>query len=289
MKFGSVMDLATKDVKTIPPRSTIMNALKTMINCNFRRMPIADAGTKRLEGIISATDLVNFFGGGEKHNIVLKRYGGNLSAAVNEYVDEIMVRDVVTVDVDSSWQEALEIMLEKRVGGCPIVDREDRVVGIITERDILKFLATQTKLDGYVRDYMTSGVITAKPDMTIEEAMRLMISKRIRRLPVIRDGVLVGLITTREILRYFAIGEAFRMLETGNVKDALNKPLTTLLSNEEIMMGREPLTFGSNERISEVVRRMIEAGVGVALIVDSGRLEGIITERDLMSFLYSKL
>ena len=289
MKFGSVMDLATKEVKTIPPRSTIMNALKTMINCNFRRMPIADAGTRRLEGIISATDLVNFFGGGDKHKIVMERYDGNLSAAVNEYVDEIMERDVIAVDYTASWVEALELMLEKRVGGCPIVDKEDRVVGIITERDILRYLANQTRLDGYVRDYMTIGVITAEPDMTIEDAMKLMIAKRIRRLPIIKDGILVGLITAREILRYFGIGEAFKMIETGNVKDALQKPLTTLLSNDAIMINKEPLTFESRDKISDVVRRMVEAGVGVALIVDDKRLEGIITERDLMSFLYSKL
>ncbi len=289
MKFGSVMDLATKDVKTIPPRSTVMNALKMMINCNFRRMPIADAGTKRLEGIISATDLVNFFGGGDKHKIVVERYDGNLSAAVNEYVDEIMVRDVITVNCKDSWEDALELMLERKVGGCPVVDKENKVIGIITERDILKYLANQTRLDGYVREYMTAGVITAEPDMTIEEAMKLMISKKIRRLPVIKDGVLMGLITVREILRYFGVGEAFRMLETGNVKDALEKPLTTLLSNDAIMMNKEPLTFESRDKISDVVRRMVEAGVGVALIVDNKRLEGIITERDLMNFLYSKL
>ena len=289
MKFGSVMDLATKDVKTIPPRSTVMNALKMMINCNFRRMPIADAGTKRLEGIISATDLVNFFGGGDKHKIVVERYEGNLSAAVNEYVDEIMVRDVITVNCKDSWEDALELMLEKKVGGCPVVDKENKVIGIITERDILKYLANQTRLDGYVREYMTAGVITAEPDMTIEEAMKLMISKKIRRLPVIKDGVLMGLITVREILRYFGVGEAFRMLETGNVKEALEKPLTTLLLNDAIMMNKEPLTFESRDKISDVVRRMVEAGVGVALIVDNKRLEGIITERDLMNFLYSKL
>ncbi len=289
MRFGSVMDLATKEVKTIPPRSTIMNALKTMISCNFRRMPIADAGTKRLEGIISATDLVNFFGGGDKHRIVIERYNGNLSAAVNENVDEIMVRDVITVDCRDSWEDALELMLERKVGGCPVVDRENRVVGIITERDILKYLANQTRLDGYVRDYMTIGVITAEPDMTIEEAMKLMTSKKIRRLPVIRDGILMGLITVREILRYFGIGEAFKMLETGNVKDALEKPLTTLLSNDAIMVNKEPLTFESRDKISDVVRRMVEAGVGVALVVDDKRLEGILTERDLMNFLYSKV
>ncbi len=285
MKFGSVMDLATKDVKTIPPRSTIMNALKTMVNCNFRRMPIADAGTKRLEGIISATDLVNFFGGGEKHKIVVERFNGNLSAAVNECVDEIMVRDVVAVDCDASWQDALELMLEKRVGGCPIVDEEDRVVGIITEKDMLKYLANQKKLDGYVRDYMTTGVITANPETTIEEAMKIMISKKIRRLPVIKDGIMLGLITAREILRYFT-KEAFKVIETGDVRDALQKPLTLMLSKEGLH--REPITFRPIDRISDVVRRMVAEGVGVALIVEDGRLEGIITERDLMNFLYSK-
>ncbi len=285
MKFGSVMDLATKDVKTIPPRSTIMNALKTMVNCNFRRMPVADAGTKRLEGIISATDLVNYFGGGEKHRIVIERFNGNLSAAVNEYVDEIMVREVVVVDCSSSWQDALELMLERRVGGCPIVDEDDKVVGIITEKDMLNYLANHRELDGYVRDYMTTGVITANPETTIEEAMKVMISKRIRRLPVIKDGILLGLITAREILRYFT-KEAFKVIETGDVRDALQKPLTLMLSKEGLH--REPLTFRPLDRISDVVRRMVAEGVGVALIVEDGRLEGIITERDLMKFLYSK-
>jgi CBS domain-containing protein len=289
MKPGSVMDIATKDVKTIPPRSTIMSALKMMINYNFRRMPIADAGTNRLEGIISATDLLNFFGGGDKHRIVVERYNGNLPAAVNEYVDEIMERNVVTVEFTASWEEALEIMLEKKVGGCPIVDKENRVVGIVTERDILKYLASQTRLDGYVRDYMTRGVITAEPDTTIEEAMKIMISKKIRRLPVIRDSILVGLITSREILRYFGVGEAFKMLETGNIKDALKKPLTTILGNDKIMTIKEPLTFESRDKISDVVKKMVEQGVGVALIVDDKKLEGIITERDLMNFLYSKI
>ncbi len=285
MKFGSVMDLATRDVKTIPPRSTIMNALRTMVKCNFRRMPIADAGTKRLEGIISATDLVNYFGGGEKHRIVMERFNGNLSAAVNEYVDEIMVRDVVAVDSSSSWQDALELMLERRVGGCPIVDEDDRVVGIITERDMLNYLANHRELDGYVRDYMTTGVITANPETTIEEAMKMMISKRIRRLPVIKDGILLGLITAREILKYFT-KEAFKVIESGDVRDALQKPLTLMLSKEGLH--REPLTFRPLDRISDVVRRMVAEGVGVALIVEDGRLEGIITERDLMKFLYSK-
>lgn len=77
MKLGSVMDLATRDVKTIPPRSTVMNALRTMVKEGFRRIPVADAGTKKLMGIVSSIDIIDFLGGGEKHGIVLNRYEGN--------------------------------------------------------------------------------------------------------------------------------------------------------------------------------------------------------------------
>ena len=279
----SVLDVGTNDVKTIPSRTPIMRSLKMMLNYNFRRMPIADAGTKRLEGIVSATDILNFLGGGEKHKLVMERYNGNLFAAVNENVDEIMERKVITVHYTESWEDALEIMLKKRVGGCPIVNDENKVVGIITERDMIKYLANQTRLDGYVRDYMTTNVITIEASTTIEEAMKIMISKRFRRLPIVKDGVLIGLITAMDILRFFG-GEAFKFLETGNIKDVLQKPVSTILS-----MAREPLTFEPRDKISDLVRRMIECGAGVALIIENKKLEGIITERDLMKFLYSNI
>ncbi|RLI76026.1 histidine kinase [Archaeoglobales archaeon] len=288
LKEGSVMDLATKEVITMPPTTTIMNALKSMLKHNFRRVPIADAGTKRIEGIISATDLVNFFGGGGKYKIVQERYNNNLPAAVNEEVEKIMEKDVITVEYTDSWEDALELMLKKGVGGCPVVDRDDRVVGIITERDMLKFLAKHTELDGFASDYMSKGVLTVKPNVTIEEAMKLMISKKIRRLPVIDDGILIGLITIREILRYFGSGEAFRMLITGNIKDALDKPISTILSNHELLVYKEPLTFYSDVRISRIVEAMLEKNYGVALILNDGKLEGIITEKDMLKFLYSK-
>lgn len=279
----SVLDVGTRDVKTIPSRTSIMRSLKMMLNHNFRRMPIADAGTKRLEGIISATDLLNFFGGGEKHKLVVERYGGNLFAAVNENVDEIMERNVITVHHTESWEDALEVMLKKRVGGCPIVDDENRVVGIITERDMVKYLANQTRLDGYVSEYMTTDVVTIESSSSIEEAMKTMISNRFRRLPIVKDGVLIGLITAMDILRFFG-GEAFKYLETGNIKDVLQKPVSTILN-----MAREPLTFESRDKISDLARRMIECGAGVALIIENKKLVGIITERDLMRFLYSRV
>uniref|UniRef100_A0A7C2S8V0 CBS domain-containing protein n=1 Tax=Archaeoglobus fulgidus TaxID=2234 RepID=A0A7C2S8V0_ARCFL len=282
------MDIATKDVFTLPPTSTIMNALKMMLKRNFRRIPIADAGTRRLEGIISATDFVNIFGGGPKSGLIKGRYGGNLSAAVNEVVETIMERNVVTVEDADSLEDAVEIMFEKRVGGCPVVNRDDVVVGIITERDILKYLGQNRTIDGVASEYMTSSVVTLKPKDTIEKAMRTMIEKKLRRIPVIEDGILVGMITVREILRYFGMGEAFRMLTSGNIKDAIDKPISTILANDELLVYKEILTFPKNSAISQLVSSMLEKGYGAALIVENGKLEGIITERDLIKFLYSK-
>ncbi len=288
MKLGSVMDLATRDVKTIPPRSTIMNALKTMVNEGFRRMPIADAGTKKLMGIVSATDIIDFLGGGEKHKIVVNRFEGNLAKAINESVEEIMTKDVVYVKYTDSWKDAVEIMFEKNVGGCPIVDKDGRVFGIITERDIVKFLANQRRLDGYVRDYMTPNVITVTPDTTVGEAMKTMISNRIRRLPIVRDGILYGMLVSTDFLRYFA-KDAFKMLETGNINDILDKKIHEIASNSSVLKYKEPLVFDSRDKISDVVKSMVENAIGSALIVENGRLEGIITERDLMKFLYSNI
>ncbi|WP_456329379.1 CBS domain-containing protein [Archaeoglobus sp.] len=284
----NVMDIATKDVFTLPPTSTLMNALKMMLKRNFRRIPIADAGTKRLEGIISATDFVNIFGGGQKFGLVKGRYGGNLSAAVNEVVETIMERKVVTVEETDSLEDAVETMFEKKVGGCPVVNKDDVVVGIITERDILKYLGQNRTIDGVASDYMTSSVITLRPKDTIEKAMKTMIEKKLRRLPIIDDGILVGLITVREILRYFGMGEAFKMLTSGNIKDAIDKPISTILANDELLVYKDILTFPKNITISQLVSSMLEKGYGVALIVENGKLEGIITERDLVRFLYSK-
>ncbi|MBO8180746.1 MAG: CBS domain-containing protein [Archaeoglobus sp.] len=282
------MDIATKDVFTLPPTSTLMNALKLMLKRNFRRIPIADAGTKRLEGIISATDFVNIFGGGQKFGLVKGRYGGNLSAAVNEVVETIMERNVVTIEETDSLEDAVETMFEKKVGGCPVVNKDDVVVGIITERDILKYLGQNRTIDGVASDYMTSSVITLRPKDSIERAMKTMIEKKLRRLPIIDDGILVGLITVREILRYFGMGEAFKMLTSGNIKDAIDKPISTILANDELLVYKDILTFPKNISISQLVSSMLEKGYGVALIVENGKLEGIITERDLVRFLYSK-
>ncbi len=283
-KPGTIMDIATTDVVTLPPTTTIMAATKTMKTYRFRRLPIADPGTRRLEGIITATDLVNFFGGGDKYGIIERKYSGNLLAAINEDVREIMERDVLTLSYTDDLNDGLELMLSRRVGGCPIVDEENRVVGIVTERDYLRYMAGMCDLQGKVSGYMTKSVITAKPTLSIAEAMKIMISRKIRRLPIIEDGLLIGWLNTPTIVRYFS-GEAFKALVTGNANDVLSQPVSSILSSTSSGYV-SPLTVSPDEAMCEVARKMLSRRVGCALVVSDGRLEGIITEQDMIKFLY---
>jgi len=294
-KDGDIMDIATKEVVTVPQTSTIMSVLKTMVTYRFRRIPVADAGNKRIMGLVVVMDLVNFFGGGDKYNIIDRKYRGNLSISVNEDVEKIMERKIIRVDSTSDWRDALEKMISSKVNCLPVVDDMDSVVGIITERDILKQLALRNVIgqsktskwtgtnyleNGRINSVITRKVFTIDPDVTIGDAMKLMVQKKVRRLPVVKDGVFLGLVTDRDVIRYFS-KEAFKDIFTGNIKEILDKPIKFLLY-KDILIHKNPLIFDSNARASEVANEMLKMNYGAALIVEGSSLEGIVTERDLM-------
>lgn len=283
-KPRNVMELATENVITITQATKVVDCLRSMVDHNFRRIPIVDEKGK-IQGIISATDLVSFLSG--KHKLVNEKYRGDLAAAVNADVEEIMEKNVVAVKNTDTWPDALELMVENEVGGCPVVDEQRTVIGIITERDILRFLAAHTELKGRVSFYMTKNVLTASSNDSVGEIMRTMISKGFRRVPITDGDVFTGIVTTREILRYFG-EESFDLLTTGKIEKALKEPIGSILRNP--LRYREPLFCDPLDRIANVSQVMLEKNYGVALVgKDDETVEGILTEKDIMKFLYTKI
>ncbi|RPI38762.1 MAG: CBS domain-containing protein, partial [Methanoregulaceae archaeon] len=67
---GEVMAIATTEVISIPPTKSIIGAAGEMTKCGFRRLPVTDAGTKKLRGIVTSGDIINFMGGGDKYHLV---------------------------------------------------------------------------------------------------------------------------------------------------------------------------------------------------------------------------
>ncbi|NTW92044.1 MAG: CBS domain-containing protein, partial [Methanoregulaceae archaeon] len=151
---GEIMAIATRDVVSVPPTITIMGAVEKMTACGFRRLPVVDAGSGKLRGIITSGDIINFMGGGDKFNLVQVKHGGNLLPAINEAVRTIMTQQLTTLPDSASINDAIDIILTKKVGGMPITDSDGVLVGIVTERDVMKVLVTE-KVDLTVNDVMT--------------------------------------------------------------------------------------------------------------------------------------
>jgi CBS domain-containing protein len=116
-------------------------------------------------------------------------------------VKDIMTKDVVTVEANKTVFEAAELMTEKALG-CLIVVIKAFPVGIITERDIVRrIVAKRASLDTKLTDVMTKTLITVEPETSLKEAARIMSTNKIRRLPVLKQNKLVGIVVASDFVR----------------------------------------------------------------------------------------
>lgn len=118
-------------------------------------------------------------------------------------VSDIMTRSIVTIEIGKSVREAVDIMNKKEIG-CLVVTKEGDPVGIVTERDILKKIVVEGRDPEKTRieEIMSHPLITGSPNMTLEEAAKLLVLRRIKKLPILEKGKLVGIITLFDIVRW---------------------------------------------------------------------------------------
>lgn len=119
-------------------------------------------------------------------------------------VDNIMIRDVATLRPTASVADAFRLMDEKGVRSVVVVDEDDKVVGIITDSDVVFRAAGRGGLSRIpVADIMTPDPYTVEPTLDMNEAIRLMGEHGFRRLPVVEEGRLIGLVSIGDIIRAF--------------------------------------------------------------------------------------
>jgi len=118
---------------------------------------------------------------------------------LNATVEEVMKKDVKTVNLEDSVEKAAEIMRDNKIGSV-LVMGDKNVKGILTGMDIVyKYVAE--KRGGKCKDIMSEELVTISPNKNIEDAARLMTAKNIEKLPVLKFGKIVGIITNNDILR----------------------------------------------------------------------------------------
>jgi len=149
--------------------------------------------------------------------------GGHLRSRIGleMFVRDVMTKNVIAISKYESVMQVANILTEKNISGLPVVDKENKVLGIITQADILSMVGVsrehtfkdllkymlgerlpERRLGDLVGDVMTSPALTIKPDANIAEAVRMMDEKRIRRLTVVDEkNLLIGILTRADILK----------------------------------------------------------------------------------------
>jgi CBS domain-containing protein len=277
------MKIASKDVVSIPPSKSIKDTAKVMMEHQFRRLPITDPGSGKVLGIVTVMDILDFFGGGNKFNIIEKKYQDNFLAAINEPVREIMSRDVICLSEKASVNDVVETMLSNQIGALPLVDGDDKLIGIVTERDIALSRAGGMD-DRTAQDYMTTKVFNTTPGTPVESACKIMVRNGLRRIPIVGGEAdiskaakkLLGIVTSTDIIRFLNAKEFFDNLSSNAASEILEK---TKLS--EIMV-EDAIVVEPEDTIGEICELFKISNIGGVPVIKDDVVIGIITERDIL-------
>ncbi len=142
---------------------------------------------------------------------------------------DVMTTKLVTAEADTSVRDIAKLMLAHHISGVPIVDKSQRVLGMVSEGDLMRRPESETerksswwleavfsardKAEDYIKahgttagDVMTRDVLTVGEDMSVGDVARLLEQRRIKRVPVVRDGKLVGIISRANLLHGLVAG-----------------------------------------------------------------------------------
>lgn len=124
---------------------------------------------------------------------------------------------IISCDAASTVEEAARLLAQHRIGAVPVLDG-GRLAGIFSERDLLYCIASEgmQSLDRRVHEVMTAPAISIEPEADALDALSLMTRRRIRHLPVLRDGEMLGFVSIGDLVKYrieLAEAEAEKMLE----------------------------------------------------------------------------
>ncbi len=109
--------------------------------------------------------------------------------------------EVVSIGADASVGEAVALLAARRIGAVPVM-ADGAVAGVFSERDVIRCLSEGGALDAPVRDRMTAPAVTVARDHPVLAALSLMTQRRIRHLPVVEDGRVVGIVSIGDLVKY---------------------------------------------------------------------------------------
>jgi len=115
---------------------------------------------------------------------------------------DVMTEEVVSVRLDTPVEEALELLLEHEISGVPVVEEDMTLLGIVTEKDLLGLLFGPQGIKGKtIEEYMTQPAVHFDENESLEEICQCLVDVTFRRVPVTKDGKVVGIVSRPDVIR----------------------------------------------------------------------------------------
>ncbi len=149
-------------------------------------------------------------------------------------IDEIMSTNVLSVRPETPVSEVAELLSKHRISGVPVLDSDDVPVGIVSEIDVI------SRSGEIASDIMSHGVISVTEETPAEDIIEILGSRRVRRVPVIRNGKIVGIISRSDLVRLFSITR-WTCADCGYFERGFVRPAKcSECGSEAIALHREP-------------------------------------------------
>lgn len=250
-----ILDFTIRKTEIVHEYDTIYKVIDKVSKTGFRRFPVISIRRfpKRREvvvGIITVMDILDAFLRG---------------IDFNKHISVIMNRDFIFCYEDETIGTVLKKFKFAKRGGLLVVNKRKTFLGLITEHDIIALFKD------YNFNIKVGDIMTRKPlfitTTTVYDALNTMINTRYRKLPVIDNSKLAGLITDRLCLEIIKASDFTKDKLFINAKDVMIKNVYTIFSEADV---------------SEAIRMMVQYRIGGLLVISNNSLKGIITERDIL-------
>ena len=265
-----IKNLMCENVITIDKDQSLNDALKLLHKHNISRLPVTNEvdGKKALVGIVSERDIVNKLGSLKSANLSTSRL----------HISSVMVKDVIVASEDESLENVANIMLDNHIGSVPI-ESEGEMVGIVSKDDFATLATGRVYEKLLVKDSMTTSIISVSPSDRLVHARRVMADNHIGRLPVVSDGEIVGMLTSKDLM------SAFIDFKNKIHPKHQNAQIKNLLV--ENIMSSPVLTTSKDASIDEVANIMLNTGYNGLPVVSNNKIDGIITKTDILALIAS--
>ncbi len=278
IKRGLVANWMTREVITVSPEVTLHNARRLMDLNRIRALPVMREG--QLVGMITRRGLLR----ADPSSIPLAEAWEKRYPLDQETVEKIMTTPAITIDEDAPVGKAARVMLENKFSALPVLNDRRALVGILTSSDLFRLVIEEMQGEAQqitVKQWMTPDPETISPDTTLLEAHRLMGVKRIRALPVMEGGELVGIVTRTDVMG----ADPSRLYTRGaqeESREVVQQPV-------RLIMTAPVQTITENDSMVEAARLMKERKFHSLPVMNAqGRLTGIVTETDIFHLIVHK-